>query len=108
MKLKEMPRSAAVAWSPLASKSNLIAAGTVAGAIDDSFASTGSLEILEVDFSNMGDQMTVKGKVEVSDRFNKLAWGMKGVSEGSHPYGLLAGGMVDGTVNIWNAASIAG
>ena len=86
----------------------MIAVGTVANAIDDSFETTADLEIMSVDFApGSGKEMAVKGKVKSSERFHRLAW--SGLSSGSSalPLGILAGGMVDGSIGFWNPAIIA-
>lgn len=49
MKLKEIHRTATFAWSPLASLP-LLATGTVAGALDESFSNESQLEIWAPDF----------------------------------------------------------
>ena len=104
-KLKETHRSATVAWSPIAANRNFICAGTVAGAIDDSFAAGATLEVLEVEYAAPGMDLAVRGTIECSERFNKLAWSKIG-TDSQFPLGLVAGGMVDGRVNIWNPAAL--
>lgn len=49
MRLKELDRRALVAWSPLTNHSQLFAAGSVAGMIDDDFADGAKIEIFRVD-----------------------------------------------------------
>ena len=49
MKLKEVHRTATFAWSPFASLP-LLATGTVAGALDESFSNESQLEIWAPDF----------------------------------------------------------
>lgn len=49
MKLKEIHRTSTFAWSPSASLP-LLATGTVAGALDESFSNESSLEIWAPDF----------------------------------------------------------
>lgn len=100
-------RSATVAWSPLSSHRGLIAVGTVANAIDDSFETTADLEILSIDFSpNSAKEMPSKGTVKSSERFHRLAWGGMSAGMNSFPLGILAGGMVDGSIGLWNPAAI--
>jgi hypothetical protein len=105
---RQAKRSGTVAWSPIDQERGLIAVGTVANAIDDSFETTADLEIMSVDFApGSGKEMAVKGKVKSSERFHRLAW--SGLSSGSSalPLGILAGGMVDGSIGFWNPAIIA-
>lgn len=51
MKLKEIHRTSTFAWSPLPSIP-LLATGTVAGALDESFSNESQLEIWAPDFLN--------------------------------------------------------
>ena len=53
------------------------------------------------------------GSVRTHDRFNRITWGYcNGPGEGGgqlqdmYPEGLIAGGLVDGTVQLWDAAAI--
>lgn len=50
MKLKEIHRTSTFAWSPLSTP--LLATGTVAGALDESFSNDSQLEIWAPDFLN--------------------------------------------------------
>lgn len=125
-----------MAWSPLNGSRGLIATGTVANAIDDSFETTADLEVwtfstdrlclcdmgaslvggfltrlltpqvMAVDFAaNTPRELPIKGAVKSNERFHRLAWG--GLSSTpSMPYGILAGGMVDGGIGLWNPAAM--
>lgn len=103
----QVKRSGTVAWSPINQERGLIAVGTVANAIDDSFETTADLEIMAVDFApGAGKDMQIKGAVKSNERFHRLAW--SGLSSGSTtlPLGILAGGMVDGSIGFWNPAVV--
>lgn len=50
--------------------------------------------------------MTSKGKVKCSERFHQLAWGGQGA--GPMSMGMVAGGMIDGSIGFWSAASLVG
>jgi protein transport protein SEC31 len=104
-KLKSISRSGTLAWSTSADRPALLAAGTVAGAIDDTFECTAHLEIFNLDFASADHSMPVLGSVETSERFQRLAWGA-GSDSAAYPYGVLAGGMVDGSIKIFNPAKI--
>eukprot|EP00307_Rebecca_sp_RCC1486_P002525 CAMPEP_0119433260 /NCGR_PEP_ID=MMETSP1335-20130426/49318_1 /TAXON_ID=259385 /ORGANISM="Chrysoculter rhomboideus, Strain RCC1486" /LENGTH=482 /DNA_ID=CAMNT_0007459095 /DNA_START=9 /DNA_END=1454 /DNA_ORIENTATION=+ len=104
-KLKSVSRSGTVAWSTSAERPGLLATGTVAGAIDDSFESTAQLEIFNLELSSPSTDMPLLGSVTTSERFQRLAWGT-GVDAASYPLGVLAGGMVDGSIKIFNASKI--
>lgn len=75
-----------------------MAAGTMAGAVDLSFSSCANLEIFELDFQSNDGDLTLVGHCTSSERFNRLAWG----SYGSGSDGLIAGGLVDGSIGLWN------
>lgn len=102
--VSQIPRSATVAWGSSANNANLLAAGTVAGAISDSFDASASLEIFSLDLSSQTGEMPLLGSVKTNERFHRLAWGTTGIADGSLPYGIIAGGMVDGSINIFNPA----
>ncbi|KAK9717564.1 protein transport protein S31 [Basidiobolus ranarum] len=105
MKLKEINRTATVAWSPHQSQTYL-ATGTVSGALDASFSSTAELELFKLDTSNKADNVEPwKPTVVINSnaRFNRIAWGA--ISE-DKPHGIIAGGMENGELALWNAASI--
>ena len=94
-------RGATVAWGPTNETAGLVAAGTVAGAISDSFDASSTLEIFSLDLGSQSGEMPTLGSVQLPERFHGLAWGA-GSAEASMPYGMLAGGMVDGTVKVFN------
>ncbi|KAG5653852.1 hypothetical protein H0H81_009931 [Sphagnurus paluster] len=109
MKLKEIHRTSTFAWSPTASLP-LLATGTVAGALDESFSNESQLEIWapnfldrdEYDLGGVG-QNGPKGIVKDSSRFNRLAWG--GVYD-SRPHGVIAAGMENGELALWDPSKI--
>lgn len=83
-----------------------MAAGTVAGAISDSFDATAHLEIFSLDLCSRKGDMPLLGSVRTSDRFHRLAWGSLGYESGAFSHGILAGGMVDGSIKIFNPATM--
>ena len=97
-------RSATVAWGASSAHANLIASGTKAGAISDSFDNTSHLELFSLDLMSSSQEMALLGSVQTNERFHRLAWGNAGMADGSLPYGIIAGGMDDGTVKIFNPA----
>ena len=101
-------RSATVAWGPTSAHANLMAAGTVAGAISDSFDASAQLEIFSLDLGSRTGEMPLLGSVQTNDRFHRLAWGRYGHESGALSHGLLAGGMVDGTIKVFNPALMIG
>ena len=103
-KIASVKRSATVAWASSSEHSSLLAAGTVAGAISESFDASASLDIFSLDFSS--DEIPLLGSVQTNDRFHRLAWGSYGHESGALSHGLLAGGMVDGTIKIFSPATM--
>lgn len=102
-----IPRGATVAWGPTTDCAGMIASGTVGGAFDGSFDATASLEIFQMDLSSKTGQMEMLGSAQTPERFHRLAWGSFGANCSSLPLGMLAGGMVDGTVKVFDPAVLA-
>ena len=80
MKLKEIHRTSTFAWSTFQSLP-LLATGTVAGALDESFSNKSQLEIWAPDFLDRDEFILgaearhgPKGHVEDSARFVYLHW----------------------------------
>lgn len=84
--------------------SGYMAAGTMAGAIDQSFDSSASLEILKLDFASSEQVIPDLGSCATTERFNRLSWSSNELGGEEYPYGVIAGGLVDGTVNLFNPA----
>ena len=106
MKISGVGRSATVAWGASSEHADLLAAGTVAGAISDNFDSSAHLEVFKLDMTSRTGELSLLGSVSSSERFHRLAWGTKGMENGSMPYGMLAGGMVDGSIKIYSPATL--
>ncbi|KAF8521642.1 hypothetical protein JB92DRAFT_3141158 [Gautieria morchelliformis] len=110
MKLKEIHRTSTFAWSPSLSIP-LLATGTVAGALDESFSNDSQLEIWGPDFLDKNEyalggdagQPGPKASVTTTSRFNRLAWGYV---DSARPRGVLAAGMENGELGIWDPAKI--
>ncbi|CAH2062951.1 unnamed protein product [Thlaspi arvense] len=103
--IKGVGRSASVALAPDAP---YMAAGTMAGAVDLSFSSSANLEIFKLDFQSDDRDLTLVGESPSSERFNRLAWGRNGSGSEEFSLGLIAGGLVDGNIDLWNPLSLIG
>lgn len=99
MKVCEISRVASSTWCPYPEFSNYIAVGGNQPSLD-SLSAGASLEIFSSELGTHESKLI--GAIQASDRFTRLSWGMS--SKFSH--GLLAGGMVDGTIGIWNPEKI--
>lgn len=81
----------------------MIATGTVAGALDESFSNDSVLELwqlpeLSVDEADAGSPR-VAASVAASSRFNRIGWGFLHPEK---PRGLLAAGLENGEVGVWD------
>ncbi|GAA5974365.1 hypothetical protein JCM11641_005236 [Rhodosporidiobolus odoratus] len=114
--LMALPRTGLHSWSPLSlptSKTNpYLATATLSGALDDSFSSNSTLELFQP-FSThprLDDNSSTPfhvnqqplAQLHAPARFNSLAWGHYGVNDGSRPYGVIAGGLDNGEVALWD------
>ncbi|KAK4372058.1 hypothetical protein RND71_007442 [Anisodus tanguticus] len=97
--IKVVNRSASAAFAPDAP---YLAAGTMAGAVDPSFSSTANLDIYEVDFVSDDRQLILAGSIPSSERFNRLSWGKFQSNSEEYSHGIIAGGLVDGNIGLWN------
>ncbi|KAJ4467081.1 hypothetical protein J3R30DRAFT_3718374 [Lentinula aciculospora] len=109
MKLKEIHRTSTFAWSPYASLP-LLATGTVAGALDESFSNESQLEIWAPDFLDKHEfdlggagQNGPKGFVKDTARFNRITWGFV---DSTRSRGVIAAGMENGELALWDPTKI--
>ncbi|CAO1624180.1 unnamed protein product [Parajaminaea phylloscopi] len=107
-----IPRTATFAWSPatLDEPSPYVASGTVAGALDESFSNESVLEIWQPEYSTSTSSTSASAAslepiatAPTSAKLNRLAWGY--VSKTS-PRGLLAAGLENGELGVWDADKI--
>lgn len=102
--IKSMNRSASVAVSP---EFPYLAAGTMAGAVDLSFSTSAYIEIFKLDFQSDDQDIPVIAQSTSSERFNRLSWSrINGSNSDEFSLGLIAGGLIDGTISLWNPASL--
>ncbi|XP_013384747.1 protein transport protein Sec31A-like [Lingula anatina] len=106
MKLKEIKRTANIAWSPPAQHPIYLAAGTAAQQLDATFSTSAALEIYGVNFSEPGLDMPLVGSLQSEYRFHKLAWGGHGMTSPETASGLLVGGAEKGNVLVYNPAKL--
>jgi protein transport protein SEC31 len=98
-------RGVTMAWCPSQENKSLIAAASKEGAGGGFDDVGGLLEIYELDFSSENENMVLRGSAKTSLKFETLAWA-KFSAQGQHPAGILAGGMTDGSLSIWDPASM--
>lgn len=92
-----------MAWSVSTARPDLIAAGTMAGTVGLDFDTSAQLEIFSLDLDNPSPNLSLVGKTTSNNMFHKIVWGQS--SNGK--YGILAGGMDNGTITIWDPAKIS-
>ncbi|KAL2461198.1 Protein transport protein SEC31B [Abeliophyllum distichum] len=97
--IKIVNRSASSAFAP---DGAYLAAGTMAGAVDLQFSSSANLDIFELDFVSDDRQLILSGTAPSSERFNRLSWGKGPANSDEFSLGLIAGGLVDGNIGLWN------
>lgn len=99
--IAELGRLAVGSWSPGGSGGGYIATGTYAGHSDPAFGDTTALELLSVDIQRC--KLIPTSTLKTQSKFCSLDWGNP---SRSHPAGLIAGGLADGTVCVWDAATV--
>lgn len=97
----ELGRLAVGTWSPGGAGGGYIAVGTYAGSTDPSFANGASLELMSVDIQH--SKLVPIADVPTPEKFCSIDWA---IPSRAHPAGLIAGGLSDGTVRVWDAASL--
>ena len=102
---EERDKGVTVAWSPLAEARTLLAAGSKEGAGGGFDDYGGELCLYDADLSSRGQGMRLLGSAKTTHKFNCLAWG--GVGIANHPQGLLAGGLGDNSIGIWDPKTLA-
>ncbi|GAA6000052.1 uncharacterized protein JCM10292_003600 [Rhodotorula paludigena] len=105
-----VPRTAVHAWSPSvdAAHGPLVAAGTVSGALDDSFSTDSTLELwaplASADPAPLARPEPL-ARVQLAARFNRLAWGAYEHAQSNHRgLGVIAAGLDDGGVALYDPA----
>lgn len=96
MKIKEINRTAVLAWS--SDVIPLLAVGSVAGAVDLDFSSSALLEIWHV----FGDNKPLFANT-VDHKFYALAWSQP---FGDHPQGVLVAALETGVLHFYDAAAL--
>jgi protein transport protein SEC31 len=105
MLVREVNRSAALAWGPLGHRPHLLAAATLAGTMNVDFDPSGKLEIFDIsDKASRGLKdpldMPLIGLTSTSERLHRLAW--RNPLPNTFADGLIVGGLGSGAINIWN------
>uniref|UniRef100_Q5S580 Protein transport protein SEC31 n=1 Tax=Ajellomyces capsulatus TaxID=5037 RepID=SEC31_AJECA len=100
VRLREIPRTAALAWSP-GSASPYIATGTRAGAVDADFSNETDLELWDLALEQEGGSAELQpaAKLSTESGFHDLAW----TESEDSSRGIIAGALENGSLDLWNA-----
>ncbi|KAK9727541.1 hypothetical protein QE152_g19107 [Popillia japonica] len=102
MKVKDIERTANIAWSSIKHPSILLAAGTAAQQFDASFSTNASLEIYALNVSDPSLDTELLGSTNCEHRFHKIIWG----SFGAGSNGTIVGGCDNGIIQIYNVEKV--
>ncbi|KAL1497928.1 hypothetical protein ABEB36_008808 [Hypothenemus hampei] len=102
MKVKEIERTANVAWSPKNHYPIYLAAGTAASQLDASFNTSAALEIYALNITEPGLDTQIVSSVPSEHRFHKIVWG----PAGSDLAGTIIAGCDDGLLQIYSASKL--
>ncbi|KAF4318833.1 hypothetical protein JM18_006412 [Phytophthora kernoviae] len=102
--LKEIHANAAVAWSPVKRRAELLALGSKGDGGVGFENNGGEFKLVSMDLSDPSRNMITLGSVKTASRFTSLAWRDVPRHHDTCPYGIIAGGMADGSVTLWNPA----
>ncbi|KAK0705219.1 hypothetical protein B0H67DRAFT_593498 [Lasiosphaeris hirsuta] len=103
VRLREVPRTAAFAWSPGAKP--LLVTGTRSGAVDADFSDETKLELwdLNLDGPEQGLELQPITSISAESRFYDIAWG---APSQEHARGVIAGAMENGSLELWDAEKL--
>ncbi|KAH0340088.1 WD40 repeat-like protein, partial [Aureobasidium melanogenum] len=104
VRLREIPRTAAFAWSP-GSAPPLLATGTRAGAVDDDFSNDTNLELwdLQLDQLDASSDLSPVGSISTDSRFYDIAWSQPTADRSR---GIIAGALENGSLDLWDAEKL--
>ncbi|KAI1121673.1 WD40 repeat-like protein [Nemania abortiva] len=104
VRLREIARTAAFAWSPDSAKP-LLVTGTRAGAVDADFSDETKLELWDLDLDNQSQGLELQpiASLPADSRFYDIAWGQP--SE-DYPKGIIAGALENGSLDLWDAEKL--
>ncbi|KAH7154971.1 hypothetical protein B0J13DRAFT_544443 [Dactylonectria estremocensis] len=104
VRLRDIPRTAAFAWSPDTGKP-LLVTGTRAGAVDVDFSDESKLELwdLALDDQQQGLELQPVVSITTDSRFYDVAWSPP---DDDHPKGIIAGALENGSLDMWDAEKL--
>lgn len=106
MKVKEIERTANVAWSPAKQHPIYMVAGTAAQQLDATFSTSAALEVYHLNLTDPSLDMPLVSSIPSDCRFHKVVWGPHGMSDSSHSAGVVVAGADNGSVYYYDAAGL--
>ncbi|XP_060064136.1 protein transport protein Sec31A-like [Ylistrum balloti] len=106
MRVKEIERTANVAWSPAAQYPIYIVAGTAAQQLDATFSTSAALEVYSLNLVDSTLNMPLVSTIPSDCRFHKLVWGSHGMSAEADGAGFIVGGTDNGGVYCYSASKM--
>ncbi|KAL7270887.1 protein transport protein S31 [Rhizina undulata] len=102
-RIRDIQRTAAFAWSP--ETSPFIATGTQAGAVSADFSDNTKLELWDLDLDNAqaGEELSPVTSIDTDSKFYDIAWGRV---LNDKPRGIIAGGLENGSLDLWSADAL--
>ena len=104
VRLREIPRTAAFAWSTDAIHPKIVT-GTKAGAVDADFSNDTALELWDLDLkpTDASVELQPTSTLQVDARFHAIAWSQP---TSGKPKGLIAGALESGSLDLWDAEKL--
>ncbi|KFZ12813.1 hypothetical protein V502_06917 [Pseudogymnoascus sp. VKM F-4520 (FW-2644)] len=104
VRLREIPRTAAFAWSP-GTGLPILVTGTRAGAVDADFSDETKLELWDLNLDNLeqGVELQPIASISTDSRFHDIAWAPPNEN---HPKGIIAGALDNGSLDLWDAEKL--
>ncbi|KAL3876454.1 hypothetical protein ACJMK2_034299 [Sinanodonta woodiana] len=106
MRVKEIDRTANIAWSPASHHPIYMVTGTAAQQLDATFSTSAALEMHSLNLADTSLDMPLVASIPSDYRFHKLLWGSFGNNTKDLSAGLIVAGADNGNLLAYNAAKI--
>ncbi|XP_061191431.1 protein transport protein Sec31A-like isoform X2 [Saccostrea echinata] len=106
MRVKEIERTANVAWSPAQQYPIYMVAGTAAQQLDATFSTSAALEVYHLNLADPSLDMPLVASVPSECRFHKVVWGSHGMTSTNMSSGVVVAGADNGSMYYYDAAGM--
>ncbi|XP_041363036.1 protein transport protein Sec31A-like isoform X2 [Gigantopelta aegis] len=106
MRIKEIDRTANLAWSPATQYPIYLVTGTAAQQLDATFSTSSALEVYGLNLAEATLDMPMLASMPSDCRFHKVLWGSHGIGGKETPSGLIVAGTDNGSIQVYDAASM--